>query len=85
MQATEGSSVRANAAINPNGLLPSKMTYYRYSGSLTTPPCSEAVDWLVLTQPIQVSAASIAAFAKLYSMNARPVQKSDRRFVSRSG
>jgi carbonic anhydrase len=51
---------------------------------LTTPPCSEVVEWLLLTTPVQVSAADVAAFAKLYPMNARPVQKDNRRYVLRS-
>jgi carbonic anhydrase len=65
-------------------MLPHRLSYFRYSGSLTTPPCSEVVEWLLLTDPIQVSATDVAAFAKLYPMNARPVQKDNRRFVLRS-
>jgi carbonic anhydrase len=80
-----GPAVKADPAIDPNALLPPKRNYYRYSGSLTTPPCSETVDWLLLTDPIQVAEADIARFAALYPMNARPVQKLDRRFVLRSG
>jgi len=76
--------VQADAAINPNGLLPAARGYYRYEGSLTTPPCSETVDWLLLTEPMQVAEADIARFAKLFPMNARPVQKPNRRFVLRS-
>ena len=53
-------------------------------GSLTTPPCSETVDWLLLTDPIQAADADIARFAKLYPMNARPMQKAHRRYVLRS-
>ncbi len=85
MPAQEGPAVRADAAINPNGLLPAKLTYYRYEGSLTTPPCGETVDWLLLIDPIQVASDDVAAFAKLYAMNARPAQKANRRFVLRSG
>jgi carbonic anhydrase len=84
MPALEGSAVKVDPAIDPNGLLPANRGYYRYSGSLTTPPCNEVVDWLLLTNPIQVAEADVAAFAKLYPMNARPVQKSNRRFVLRS-
>jgi carbonic anhydrase len=84
MPAKEGPAVKAVAAINPNGLLPAKLGYYRYSGSLTTPPCSEVVEWLVLTDPIQVAAADVAGFAKLYPMNARPAQKDNRRYVLQS-
>ena len=84
MPAKEGPAVKTVAAINPNGLLPAKLGYYRYPGSLTTPPCSEVVEWLVLTNPIQVAAADVAAFAKLYPMNARPAQRDNRRYVLQS-
>ena len=84
MPATEGPAVKADASINPKALLPPRLGYYRYPGSLTTPPCAETVEWLVLSDPIQVSAADVAAFAKLYPMNARPVQKDNRRYVLRS-
>src|SRR3569833_2175314 len=82
--ATDGPAVKADAGIDPHALLPTKLSYFRYPGSLTTPPCSEVVEWLLLTDPIQVSAADIAAFAKLYPMNARPVQKDNRRYVLKS-
>ena len=55
-------------------LLPAAGGYFRYVGSLTTPSCSDGVRWQVLKQPVEVSKAEIAAFRKLYSMNARPVQ-----------
>ena len=84
MPAKEGPAVKADAAINPNAMLPARRNYYRYSGSLTTPPCSEVVNWLLLTDPIQVAQADIDAFGKLYAMNARPAQKSNRRFILRS-
>lgn len=85
MPAKEGPAVKADAAINPNALLPAKLSYYRYEGSLTMPPCSEVVDWLLLTTPMQVSASDVASFAKLYPMNARPAQKDNRRFVLVAG
>ena len=85
MPATEGPAVKADARINPNSLLPVKRGYYRYPGSLTTPPCAEIVEWLLLTDPIPVAAADIASFAKLYPLNARPAQKDNRRYVLRSG
>jgi carbonic anhydrase len=85
MPTHEGETVKADPVINPNGLLPRRLTYYRYPGSLTTPPCSETVEWLLLTDPIQVSDVDIAGFAKLYAMNARPAQSTNRRDVLRSG
>jgi carbonic anhydrase len=85
MPAKEGPAVPADPGIDPNRLLPARRGYYRYEGSLTTPPCSETVDWFLLTQPMPVAEADIDAFARLYAMNARPVQKLERRFVLRSG
>lgn len=84
MPKAEGPAVKADATIDPHAMLPQKLSYFRYPGSLTTPPCSEVVEWLLLTDPIQVASADVAAFAKLYPMNARPVQKDNRRYVLRS-
>jgi carbonic anhydrase len=56
-------------------LLPSKLDYYRFSGSLTTPPCTEGVRWLVLKTPVPASKAQSARFASLmHHANNRPVQ-----------
>lgn len=63
-----------NLLINAKDLLPSKMTYYFYVGSLTTPPCTEGVRWHVLNTPVELSRDQIIAFRKIYSNNARPVQ-----------
>ena len=60
--------------IDPSRLLPAERAYFTYAGSLTTPPCTEGVRWLVLKSPTFVSAEEIARFAKLYPGNARPVQ-----------
>jgi carbonic anhydrase len=80
----EGTATTGLAGIDPKALLPSGLAYYRYSGSLTTPPCSEEVDWMLLEAPVAVAAGDIAKFAALYPMNARPAQKGFRRFVLRS-
>jgi carbonic anhydrase len=85
MPLEEGPAIPADPAIDPNYLLPAQRKYYHYEGSLTTPPCSETVDWIVLARPIEVDETDIARFAKLYPMNARPVQKRDRRFILSSG
>lgn len=65
-------------------LLPEKRAYYTYMGSLTTPPCSEGVLWLVLKQPQQMSAEQMAVFARLYKNNARPVQPVAGRLIKES-
>lgn len=56
-------------------LLPADRDYYRYSGSLTTPPCSEGVRWLVLKQPVTASAQQLRALITILGHpNNRPVQ-----------
>lgn len=55
-------------------VLPATLGYYTFKGSLTTPPCSEGVAWHVLKTPVEMSAAQINAFKKVFKMNARPVQ-----------
>jgi carbonic anhydrase len=70
----EKSDPQAIGTINAADLLPPGATFYTYTGSLTTPPCSQGVRWLLLTEPVEVSAAQIAAFAAIFEMNARPVQ-----------
>ncbi len=63
-------------------LLPENRNYYRFSGSLTTPPCSEGVRWLVMKQPVEVSQAQIDAFkAVMHHPNNRPVQPLNGRVV----
>lgn len=66
---------------DPNELLPSKLAYWAYEGSLTTPPCSEIVDWMVAMEPIEVDVGDIKKFTALYSMNARPALVTNRRYV----
>jgi len=56
-------------------LLPAKHSYYRFNGSLTTPPCSEGVRWLVMKTPVSVSSEQVKAFSQvLEHPNNRPVQ-----------
>jgi carbonic anhydrase len=66
---------------DPALFLPEDRHYFRYEGSLTTPPCSETVDWIVMKDPVAVSDQAIAAFHALVPMNARPLQALNRRFV----
>jgi carbonic anhydrase len=81
MPAGAGEKRAAGGDFDPAALLPAEHGYYAYTGSLTTPPCSEGVRWHILKQPVEVSAAQLAAFRKLYRMNARPVQPLNGRVV----
>lgn len=76
--------VKALSNIDLSKLLPAKRDYYTYMGSLTTPPCSEGVLWLVLKQPMEISADQLAIFSRLYPMNARPIQRSAGRIIKES-
>jgi carbonic anhydrase len=80
----KGEDVTAKVSINPGALLPEERGYYTYMGSLTTPPCSEGVLWMVMRQPVQLSAEQIGVFARLYPMNARPVQQTAGRLIKES-
>jgi len=66
----------STASIKVTDLLPENRDYYTYSGSLTTPPCSEGVRWLVLKQPASASAEQIARFRSFFDDHNtnRPVQ-----------
>jgi len=67
---------------DPASLLPGDADeFYRYQGSLTTPPCSEIVNWFVLKNTINVSDHQVSQFAHAIGENARPVQALHRRFV----
>jgi carbonic anhydrase len=76
--------LQSPAPIDMNMMLPEDRRYYTYMGSLTTPPCSEGVLWLVLKQPSQMSPDQLAVFSRLYPMNARPIQQVSGRMVKES-
>lgn len=62
-------------SIAAKGILPSNLDYYRYNGSLTTPPCSEGVWWLVMKEPVTASKNQIEKFAQImHHPNNRPAQ-----------
>ncbi|HKA36686.1 MAG TPA: carbonic anhydrase family protein [Thermoanaerobaculia bacterium] len=71
-------------SVDAGHLLPTGHAYYAYEGSLTTPPCTEGVHWMVLKAPIHVSAAQLAVFTRLYPADARPVQPLNGRHVEES-
>ncbi len=71
--------------VNPMTLVPERHSYYLYSGSFTTPPCSEGVIWMVMHDTIEVSAEQIQKFRTLVGHdNVRPTQPLHKRFVMES-
>ena len=76
--------VLADTMIDLNQLLPEDRGYYAYMGSLTTPPCSEGVLWLVLKTSVPVAREQVGVFGRLYAMNARPVQPANGRLIKES-
>ena len=72
--ATAGETKVADLPVDVNRLLPRDRSFYHYQGSLTTPPCSESVNWAVMKDPIHASSQQIAAFKSQFHTNARPVQ-----------
>jgi carbonic anhydrase len=73
-----------NVMIDLNRLLPEKRDYFTYMGSLTTPPCTENVLWMVFKNPVPVSLEQIGIFSRLYPNNARPVQPANDRLIKGS-
>ncbi|PYO94380.1 MAG: carbonate dehydratase [Gemmatimonadetes bacterium] len=72
---------RVGLTVDATKLLPARGGYYTFTGSLTTPPCTEGVTWFVLKTPSQISGDEIAVFAKHYPHNARPLQAVNRRTI----
>lgn len=70
----EEGEVDLEGTINAADFLPEAYTLLTYTGSLTTPPCSEGVTWLLLDTPMHLTTTQIAAFGEIFPMNARPVQ-----------
>ena len=80
----KGDEIAARATLDLNTLLPTERSYFTYMGSLTTPPCSEGVLWMVMKAPMLISADQINIFARLYPMNARPIQPASGRLIKES-
>ena len=80
----KGEELAARMPLEVSELLPTDRRYYTYMGSLTTPPCSEGVQWVVMRQPVSMSPEQIELFARMYPMNARPVQQVSGRRILQS-
>lgn len=77
-----GDSVRMPADwLDLATLLPQDQRYYQFFGSLTQPPCTEGVLWMVLKQPVTLSPEQLRLFAQMFPANARPVQALNGRIV----
>lgn len=82
MPLDSGDRVRMPAdALDLTTLLPTDQRYYQFLGSLTTPPCTEGVLWVVLKTPTTISREQIKLFSQLFPNNARPVQPLNNRPV----
>jgi carbonic anhydrase len=77
-------TVSPSIVLNVNDILPQRRDYFTYMGSLTEPPCTEDVLWLVMKQPMTASPQQMALFSRLYPLNARPVQPSNGRMIKES-
>jgi|SRR5579862_6892645 len=85
MPKKEGQEEVDATEINPGALIPrNTRAYYRYTGSITAPPCTEGVKWFVFKTPIELSAEQIAAFADLFPNDARPLQPLNGRIVEQT-
>ena len=83
---TNATNTLTGQQLNPLALLPKgKTNVFAYAGSLTTPPCSEGVNWYVLAEPIQVSSVHLTALNNWYSNGNRFTQNSNGRLVEIHG
>ncbi|BCN93761.1 hypothetical protein THMIRHAM_15460 [Thiomicrorhabdus immobilis] len=76
--------IHRNLSLNPVMFVPGNTEFYKYSGSLTTPPCSEGVYWMVFKHPIEASAEQIEKMNEVMGENARPTQEINSRAVLKS-
>ena len=73
----------AKVTFNPASMLPKDMGFYNYEGSLTTPPCTEGVQFYILKSPVDISKQQLAKFP--FKLNARPVQSLNGRKITAGG
>lgn len=67
-------NIGGKAEMDLTAMLPAELNAYNFPGSLTTPPCTEGVNWHVVSTPVTASAEQIAALTEKMGNNARPVQ-----------
>jgi carbonic anhydrase len=74
LPAARGTTQTVDAVVDPGGFLPSDRGYWTYTGSLTTPPCTEGVHWFVFEDVLSISSGQLRAFAAIFPMDSRPLQ-----------
>lgn len=77
----EKGKYKSDKSISLLNLIPGNKQYYYYNGSLTTPPCSEVVNWYVLKEPLTASQEQIKQFSEILDENYRPVMPLNERKV----
>jgi len=82
LDALPATGEKRNVEVDLPAILPADHWHFAYSGSLTTPPCSEEVQWIVMRGKGVVSKAGLEAFRGHYAKNARPVQAQHGRTVA---
>jgi len=73
--------VKTDVSASPQEILPRGVLYYFYEGSITTPPCTEGVSWVVLKDSVSVSRDQISRLKTIFHANARPIQPLNERFL----
>jgi carbonic anhydrase len=76
-----GEATHLETPLDLERLLPSSRRAYRYAGSLTTPPCTEGIRWMVLAKPVRISERQLEELREVVEGNARPVQPRNGRRV----
>lgn len=79
-----GDHVISGVHVDATALLPMQRGYFRYTGSLTAPPCTEGVDWIVLKQPVELSFEQLAYYKHLFRDNMRNLQPDNQRLILES-
>lgn len=74
LPSSAGATAKVDEMVSTAGLLPSDRGYWTYTGSLTTPPCTEGVRWFVFEQELGLSRSQLRAFAALFRINTRGLQ-----------
>jgi len=72
---TVGATTNITEMVNSGGLLPDDKGYWTFTGSLSTPPCTEGVRWFVFEQEMTVSRSQLRDFSAIFKLNSRPIQE----------